>query len=389
MGKNIVNPRFFWLDMARAISAFCVCAGHLRRTMLLDYRDVTHPTILHIVFYALAGVANQAVIVFFVLSGFFVGGSVLQSGKNFSLANYALARLTRLWLVLFPALILTFCIDKVTSVYHPGFVHGVYADCWNLGTGDGTYSVSLKTLVGNILSLQTIIVPVFGSNAPLWSLANEFWYYCLFPACVLAARRGVKKCYRILAGLCACVILAFLPAKMLMGYLIWLMGAVAWVICRRTDWKPSFAPILVALFFFLASLGYPVMEKVLSVSAGAVCRDIIVGVGFAPLCVILAKLSPPELGFISYLIVKYSVFSAKFSYSLYLIHFPCIFLMVSLLNGDKKILMKPDALGIALFCGLFAALIVVAVCFWFLFEKRTAVVRAFFKRQLIQRQNVA
>lgn len=30
--------------------------------------------------------------------------------------------------------------------------------------------------------LQTRFTPVFGSNGPLWSLFNEFWYYVLFPA---------------------------------------------------------------------------------------------------------------------------------------------------------------------------------------------------------------
>ena len=37
------------------------------------------------------------------------------------------------------------------------------------------------TFWGNLVFLQTILVPTYGTNALLWSLANEFWYYMLFP----------------------------------------------------------------------------------------------------------------------------------------------------------------------------------------------------------------
>ena len=45
-------------------------------------------------FYFLTGLGHQAVIIFFVLSGFFVGGSILKNLENFSFKRYFTTRLT-------------------------------------------------------------------------------------------------------------------------------------------------------------------------------------------------------------------------------------------------------------------------------------------------------
>ena len=47
---------------------------------------------------------------------------------------------------------------------------------------------SVTAFIGNMFGLQTILVPSFGGNFPLWSLANETWYYILFPLLVLVLR---------------------------------------------------------------------------------------------------------------------------------------------------------------------------------------------------------
>ena len=45
----------------------------------------------------------------------------------------------------------------------------------------------LETLLGNAAFLQEIVVPTYGSNAPLWSLSYEFWYYFLYPVLIAFA----------------------------------------------------------------------------------------------------------------------------------------------------------------------------------------------------------
>jgi peptidoglycan/LPS O-acetylase OafA/YrhL len=55
------------------------------------------------------------------------------------------------------------------------------------------------TFVGNLAFLQTIAVPIFGTNGPMWSLANEFWYYLIFPlaaSLTLLLTAGLADCFR-------------------------------------------------------------------------------------------------------------------------------------------------------------------------------------------------
>jgi peptidoglycan/LPS O-acetylase OafA/YrhL len=48
--------------------------GHLRNAMLVDYAELVHPSIAIKIFYAITSFGHQAVMIFFVLSGYFVGG---------------------------------------------------------------------------------------------------------------------------------------------------------------------------------------------------------------------------------------------------------------------------------------------------------------------------
>jgi len=45
----------------------------------------------------------------------------------------------------------------------------------------------LGDLLENLGFVQTVSVPVYGTNGPLWSLANEFWYYVMFSLIAVAA----------------------------------------------------------------------------------------------------------------------------------------------------------------------------------------------------------
>jgi peptidoglycan/LPS O-acetylase OafA/YrhL len=67
--------------------------------------------------YLITGLGHQWVIVFFVLSGYLVGGSVLRSVavNHWSWRVYLLNRLTRLYAVLIPALVFGGLLDLGAS----------------------------------------------------------------------------------------------------------------------------------------------------------------------------------------------------------------------------------------------------------------------------------
>ena len=96
------------LDALRGVAAFWVFLSHWRDCLFVDYPDVHPHHLLMGAGYLSTGLGHQWVVVFFVLSGYLVGGSVLRqmATDRWSLGGYALKRLTRLYAVLIPALIL-------------------------------------------------------------------------------------------------------------------------------------------------------------------------------------------------------------------------------------------------------------------------------------------
>ncbi len=75
-----MNQRLPYLDSLRAGAAICVLVSHLRSFLFVDWPYVTNKNILLGAFYFLTGLGHEAVVVFFVLSGFFVGGRALGHG---------------------------------------------------------------------------------------------------------------------------------------------------------------------------------------------------------------------------------------------------------------------------------------------------------------------
>src|SRR5258708_2565612 len=114
--------RFVHLDMARGIAALLVCVPHLRVVDFIDYGVLElKPALQDKLFYFLTGQGHNAVMIFFVLSGFFVAGSVAGDFERgtWSWKKFAARRLSRLYVVLVPALLLTLFWDGVSQSIAP------------------------------------------------------------------------------------------------------------------------------------------------------------------------------------------------------------------------------------------------------------------------------
>ncbi|MDM0043404.1 acyltransferase [Variovorax dokdonensis] len=367
---------FVWLDLVRGISAVAVCASHLRAAMFVDYAQASATGFWSTLFYALTGLGHQAVMVFFVLSGFFVGGSILRNSKAFRPGDYALARLSRLWVVLVPALAFTAIVDAVIRHVAPEVLTGEYWPIWNSGPySASTYSASMATLGGNLLFLQTIETPVFGTNGPLWSLANEFWYYVLFPLCVVALgvvvpRGASRPWHRLAAGAVALLILAWLPPQMAAAFPIWLLGLVVYATAGKVK------PILLKALLILSGLALFVATLLYSKSGHlhglwGFPPDLAVGLGFCLLCIGLTQLRPPARG--DALWVRASQGLSAFSYSLYLVHFPLVALIGAVFYGKRS--MQLDAASLTQFSLWLLLLLGAGVLFYWLFERHTGALR--------------
>ena len=118
------------LSMVRWVSAWLVMLGHLRAFLFLDFGELQGAGVITKAFYFATGLGHQAVMVFFVLSGYFVGGSVLSGLRkgSFSWGRYAQSRLTRLWMVLIPALLLTLAVDQMGKGWNPDAYAGALSE---------------------------------------------------------------------------------------------------------------------------------------------------------------------------------------------------------------------------------------------------------------------
>lgn len=366
----IFNRREIGLDLMRGCAALLVCANHLRAATVASYENISEASVLLKAFYAVTSLGHQAVIVFFVLSGFFVGGSLLAKGTEFSWKEYIAARLTRLWVVLVPALLLTATIDLVLQHEAPNVLTGAYENIWHMGPRpSGVYSLSAWTFFGNLLFLQQIFLPVFGSNDPLWSLAYEFWYYVMFPLLLVSGNKlGMNSLLvRLLALLVVVCIIAFLPTSGRVGFLCWLGGVMAYVMRTR---YPSFnISVLHGLCIFVAGMG--ISRFLGKAEFSATVSDLIMA-SVAIIFVVSLASKSKKLHFsrsVSWLAYHLS----EMSYSLYLIHFPLVLCIGGIaFSGEIN---NPDTIGLMKYSGWLFSLLAVSWGFWYLFERRTYQIR--------------
>src|SRR4051812_21006404 len=200
---------------------------HTGLRMLRPAPDLEHVSAMRAAYAFVAGFDHYAVMVFFVLSGYLVGGSVIaeqrRSGR-IDFGRYLFRRLLRLCVVLWPAYALIWLADH--AAVQLGAVE------LGLFTSDVLDTLSLSTLACNMAFLQMAACVQYGENGALWSLFNEAWYYVLFPLLLIActgARRvnprlacGVLVFIAVITGL---TFLQFEAARLAPYMLIWLLGA--------------------------------------------------------------------------------------------------------------------------------------------------------------------
>src|SRR3954469_16141760 len=271
------------LNVLRAAAAITVCVGHVRAYLLKtlegnDFGAVTSAA------YALTSLGHGAVMMFFVLSGYFVGGSVLRGRARgtFRWSTYLTARTLRLWLVLVPALCLTAVMDRIGRHAYPD--SQMYGDTARAVTNSGFWN-----FLGNVFFLQTQAVPPYGSNGPLWSLGYEFAYYLLFPLIVVGVVVGVRSGRWRLAAIPLIVAVCVVAGPQVLAlFITWVAGAaIAWkepellAFVRRLGRMRNVARVAA----LIALVGAMAVNKVLNGAVGhitigtyatAVCASVVV-----------------------------------------------------------------------------------------------------------------
>lgn len=214
-------------------AVFTVVLGHLAEG---DFFQT------HIFIFANLNLASDAVIIFFVISGVVIA---LAAERDGTLERFAFHRLTRLWSVLLPAIILTIAFDAIGARLAP--------EVYELVNKNDEHAFAYELL--RTISLTngwhgTVSSVTFGSNIPLWSLSYEAAFYLIFAIALFC--KGLLRLFLI--GVI--VYLVGLPVILLMPS--WLLGVLVLHVKPRRVSDPvvgwTYAIVGLAILFLLSLL---------------------------------------------------------------------------------------------------------------------------------------
>jgi peptidoglycan/LPS O-acetylase OafA/YrhL len=316
-------------------------------------------------------VGHKAVVGFFVISGYLVGGEVIRglSREGAFFKTYLLKRFARIYVVLVPALVFTALIDAIGS--------GLFASGGFYNEGMFAGHFGSRVFLSNLFSLQDIVAEPYGTNIPLWSLALEVWYYVTFPLLLLPfvlrpASRATMALFAVSLAICA--YFSLVSYYFFWGYVIWTLGAATTLLQRpfiRSYWR-SLALFIVVIIPVRLLVRGPLVEAFPSARTAS---DVLCALAFANL-LLTSRFSWPTV-FRGATALQAEV--PNFTYSLYLTHLPLIvFLRAGLETFAPGWALQNATLGN--WAVMFFA-IAAATAFAFAFssrtEARTAAFRAF------------
>jgi peptidoglycan/LPS O-acetylase OafA/YrhL len=378
--EGVIPPTLVnWLDLARGLAAVEVMAFHGYQLMFQEQvPGAGHDASIVVAYsalWALSAHGVAAVLVFFVLSGYLVGGPALVRAKNGGLSaiDYFSARAARLYVVLIPALVISVC--AYVSARHLGGWQAFAASREQLYDASSLFfaSISPASALCNVLFLQTITCLPFAGNLALWSLSNEFWYYVLIFA--LVSVRKTPPLALLIVGICVLFVIAeksdvrgtHTGLKFFFYFFIWCGGALVYAIV---------APVLAWLSTFVISLGGIYILSMKGLLPSWAAYQLTTGLLTAAAIVTLeaTKASLPSF-------LRFTGELAKFSFSLYAIHYQ-ILVFLNVIASSHPPEFTFASLGLnALFM---LCCLAIAFIFYLLFESHTHVIRSWL-RNLIRR----
>lgn len=247
--------------------------------------------------------AHISVLLFFFISGFVIWNSLLYRSNwesnsfKFTL-NFAKARFFRIFPPLIGSIVVIYIIKILMKIYF----HNHSIEEFNFSRLDVfQYLTMTKVSLGKI-------------NAPLWSLIIEWWFYFLG---LLIFKYSIKKnvlfkiiiliiCYYILKN-----VLIFLNTDILIYFLIWTIGALVNKYNLFENKKINI--IITILLSYYLFIDQNILFSGIDLSKSPMFQLLII------------------IAFIGIIGIEFNVsilkYLSKFSYSLYIIHYP-IFLFV-------------------------------------------------------------
>lgn len=243
-----------FLDGLRGLAALYVVVGHARWLLWegLNEGYRLHPQDYSafnkglMYFFSCFKYGHEAVLFFFVLSGFVIHLRYARqlaaqgAAARFDLLAFVWRRARRLYPPLLAAIGLAMMLDSIGA--SQGWSIYRQATPYPLINTNVLFHHDPGTLLGNLAFLMNTYVPVFGCNGPLWSLKFEWWFYMIYPAFWWLSRRSLALATGLMIALFATSFLPHWPVLLLRdifsAMLAWWLGALlAEVLGGRLKWR--------------------------------------------------------------------------------------------------------------------------------------------------------
>ena len=276
---------------------------------------------------------EDAVEAFFVLSGFVIAS--VAYGRENSFRIFAIARLSRLWSVLIPALFIgPVLVHWAFHIWHQGF--------WGQLQGSARASEFVGSLAAAFFVNELWFLSLTPSfNTPLWSICFEFWYYTIFAIYMFAPKRWRWAGVAVAAFIAGPEILLLMPG--------WILGAALYRFRHRIH-----MPRQIALAVFFGAPALVIAGHALHMAPFLQCLYLpLLGVHFIYGAIFFARdflwQNLVGLALAAHLAAAYVLlrdvdavpaipsakirWAAGLTYSIYLLHFPAALVLVAQLHA--------------------------------------------------------
>lgn len=308
-----------YLDLVRFIAACLVYIYHSNQRLLVE-------EIL-----PASNFGHSSVIVFFVLSGFVI--AYVTDSKENTWTSYWASRLSRVYSVAVPAIVLTLLLDSIGRNLLPALYAGYPYD-----------QFVIRSLGSLLFANEVWFISITSfSNVPYWSICYEIWYYAAFGILMFMPRGTAIALLLLLAMVLGPKIILLAP--------IWGMGVLLyhWQAPRRLStgaswWLLSGTVAAIVLFHYHGIS--PAMTEWLKGQMGPDLHreftfskffpaDYILGIlvasNFAAMRNVAAQIEP-----LMHIIKRPVKTLASYTFTLYLLHQPLFLFWAAVLRGDPS-----------------------------------------------------